>query len=354
MERYDKLVGLLAEKGIEAAIVNRPENMRYLSGYTGEGCLFVCGDARVVVTDFRYTEQAERQAPGWRVEKTTADRTQWQVCAALMAEYGLKVAGTETDCIIYDDFMELKSQLGASELTSITGIIETQREIKDADEIASICEAGRIASQAFKNLLNWVKPGMTEKEVQIWLDNEMLKLGSEKNAFPTISAAGANGSLPHAIPSDYVIKNGDLLTLDFGACKNGYLSDMTRTFGFGKIEGELRTIYQLVYDAHMMALEAVAPGKVCKDIDAVARDYLEARYPGRFGHSTGHGVGLFIHEGPRVSTKGTTVLAPGHVITIEPGLYIPGLGGCRIEDMAIITADGFIDPIDAPKQLIEL
>ena len=354
MERYSKLTGLLAEKGIEAAIVNRPENMRYLSGYTGEGCLFVCGDARVVVTDFRYIEQAERQAPGWRVEKTTADRSQWKVCAELMAEFGLKIAGTETDCIIYDDYMDLKKQLGDAELTSITGIIETQREIKDEAEIASIREAARISCKAFENLLGWVKPGMTEKEVQIGLDYEMLKLGSEKNAFDTIACSGVNGSLPHAIPSDHVIASGELLTLDFGACKNGYLSDMTRTIGFGKIDGELRTIYQLVYDAHMMALDAVGPGKVCRDIDAAARDYLEARYPGRFGHSTGHGVGLFIHEGPRVSTRSDTVLVPGHVITIEPGLYIPGLGGCRIEDMAIITADGFIDPIDAPKQLIEL
>ena len=354
MERYVKLAGLLAEKGIEAAIVNHPKNMRYLSGYTGEGCLFISGNARVVVTDFRYIEQAERQAPGWRVEKTSADRPQWQVCAELMAEYGLKVVGTETNCIIYDDFMELQRQLGKAELTTITGVIEAQREIKDADEIASICEAGRIASQAFKNMLEWAKPGMTEKEVQIGLDNEMLKLGSERNAFPTISAAGPNGSLPHAIPSDYVIKNGDLLTLDFGATKNGYLSDMTRTIGFGRIEGELRTIYNLVLDAHILALNAVAPGKVCRDIDAVARNYLDRFYPGRFGHSTGHGVGLNVHEGPRVSTKGETILVPGHVITIEPGLYIPGLGGVRIEDMAIITADGFIDPIDAPKQLIEL
>lgn len=354
MEKYVKLAGLLAEKGIDAAIVNRPQNMRYLSGYTGEGCLFVSGNARVVVTDFRYIEQAQRQAPGWRVEQTSADRTHWQACAELMAELDLNVAGTETDCIVYDDFMSLKKELGSRELTSITGIIEAQREIKDADEIASICEAGRIASEAFKNILGIIKSGMTEKEVQIILDNEMLRLGSEKNAFPTISAAGANGSLPHAIPSDYVIKNGDLLTLDFGATVNGYFSDMTRTVGFGKIEGELRTIYNLVLDAHNMALEAVCPGKVCRDIDAIARNFLDARYPGRFGHSLGHGVGLNVHEGPRVSAKGSTVLVPGHVITIEPGLYIPGLGGCRIEDMAIITADGFIDPIDAPKQLIEL
>ena len=195
---------------------------------------------------------------------------------------------------------------------------------------------------------------MTEKEVRARLDYEMLCLGSERNAFPTIAAAGTNGSLPHAIPSDHVIENGELLTLDFGAVWGGYLCDMTRTIGFGKIDGELRNIYQYVLDAQLMCLDAIAPGKVCGDIDKIARDYLDSKYPGRFGHSLGHGVGLCVHEGPRLAKTSETVLVPGHVVTVEPGLYIPGLGGVRIEDMAIITADGFINPVDAPKQLIEL
>ncbi len=351
MERYEKLVGLL---NADAAIVTRPENMRYLSGYTGEGCLFVCKDAHVVVTDFRYTEQAERQAPGWRVEMTKVGRGAWQVCAELMAEFGLKTAATETDYIIYDDFMALQKALAGCEVGSMSGVVETMRQIKDEGEIACIKEAARISCKAFENLLGWVKPGLTEKEVQIRLDYEMLQLGSEKNAFATIACAGVNGSLPHAIPSDHVIQKGELLTLDFGACHHGYLSDMTRTIGFGKIEGELRTIYQLVLDAQLMCLDAIAPGKSCREIDAIARNYLDARYPGRFGHGLGHGVGLFIHESPRFAMTSTATLEPGHVITVEPGLYIPGLGGCRIEDMAIITADGYVDPIDAPKQLIEL
>ena len=353
MERYDKLMASLAEKGVEAGIINRPENMRYISGYTGEGCLFVCKGGKVVVTDFRYTEQAERQAPGWRVELTTADRPQWHVCAELMAEFGLKTAGTETDGIIYDDYVELKKELGV-DIASISGIIEKQREIKDAAEIENISEAARIACRAFDNMLGVIKAGMTEKEVQIALDYEMLKLGSEHNAFSTIACSGVNGSLPHAIPSDHVIQKGELLTLDFGACKNGYLSDMTRTVGIGKIEGELKTIYQMVYDAHMMALEAVKPGMVCRDIDKIARDFIDERYPGRFGHGLGHGVGLLIHEGPRLSTKCETVLQPGHVVTVEPGIYIPGLGGCRIEDTVVVTEDGFMDPFTSTKELVEL
>lgn len=351
MERFEKLIQNLTA---EAAIVTRPENMRYLSGYTGEGCLFVCKQAKVIVTDFRYVEQAERQAPGWRVEQTRVGRNGWQACAELVEEFGIRTAATETNCIIYDDFVALKTALGACELGSLNGVVETMRQIKDAEEIANIQEAARISCKAFESLLTWVKPGMTEKEVQVRLDYEMMCLGSEKNAFSTIACAGVNGSLPHAIPSDHKIENGELLTLDFGACHGGYLSDMTRTIGFGKIEGEIRKVYQYVLDAQLMCLDAIGPGKVGKDIDKIARDYLDSKYPGRFGHSLGHGVGLFIHEGPNLSTRSETVLVPGHVVTVEPGLYIPGLGGCRIEDMAIITADGFIDPIDAPKQLIEL
>jgi len=195
---------------------------------------------------------------------------------------------------------------------------------------------------------------MTERQVQIMLDYEMLTLGSEGNAFSTIAAAGPNGSLPHAVPSDRPIQSGELLTLDFGAKVNGYCSDMTRTVGVGKVSPELREIYDLVYEAHMASLEAVRPGAVCGDIDKIARDIIDARFPGTFGHSLGHGVGLFIHEQPRVAMGVQTVLETGHVITIEPGVYIPGLGGCRIEDMAILTSDGYLDPVTSPKRLIEL
>ncbi len=354
LERYEKLTHLLPGKEAEAAIVLRPENMRWLSGYTGEGCLFVCEKARVIVTDFRYTEMAERQAPGWRVEMTSAGRTGPAVCAALMEEFSLSAAATETDYVTHDAFVALQGALQGKRLVSMTGAIETLREIKDEAELEAIRTSARIACKAFENLLDWVKVGMTEKEIQIGLDYEMLKLGSEKNAFETIACAGVNGSLPHAVPSAHKVETGELLTLDFGATTNGYLSDMTRTIGFGKIDAELRKLYQAVLDAQMMCLDAIAPGKVCGDIDKIARDFLDSKYPGRFGHGLGHGVGLFIHENPRFAKGSQTVLQPGHVLTVEPGLYLPGVGGCRIEDMVLITQDGFVDPIDAPKRLIEL
>lgn len=354
MERCRRLMVELEKRGMDAALIHRSENMRYLTGYTGEGCVFVGKTETVIVTDFRYVEQAARQAPACRVLATNAKHTERDCALELTDAHGVKVLAVETDCLTHDSFEALRKHLPFVRLESLSGIPEELRLIKDAAEIESIKASAAIACRAFENILERIHPGMTEKQVQIMLDFEMLSLGSEGNAFNTIAAAGVNGSLPHAIPSDNVIRNGDLLTLDFGAKVNGYCSDMTRTVGFGKVSQELRDIYNLVYDAHMAALQAVKPGAVCGDIDKIARDMIDARHPGTFGHSLGHGVGLFIHEQPRVATGSTTVLQPGHVITIEPGVYIPGLGGCRIEDMAILTSDGCIDPVTSPKQLIEL
>jgi len=337
-----------------AALIHRPENIRWLTGYTGEGCVFICDKAQIVVTDFRYIEQADRQAPECGCERTGNGMTEAQVVKTLCDRYGIHRMAVETDYLTYDEYSELAGMLTAVELHPLKQIPQELRLIKDESEIECIRKAAAISCKAFDSILGKVRPGMTEKQVQILLDYEMLNLGSERPAFDTIAAAGPNGSLPHAIPSDRVIQTGELLTLDFGATVGGYCADMTRTIGFGKIGSELREMYQRVLDSQLMALDAVRPGAVCGDIDKIARDYLDARYPGAFGHSLGHGVGLFIHEQPRVANGSKTVLVPGHVITIEPGVYIPGLGGCRIEDMAILTSDGYINPITAPKQLIEL
>lgn len=355
MERCNRLMSALEARGLDAALLHRSENMRYLTGgYTGEGCVFVCKDETVIVTDFRYVEQAGRQAPACRVISTDAQHREINRVQELTDAHGVKAMAVETDFLSYDSVEEMKKQLPFVKLEGLKGIPEELRLIKDAGEMESIQAAAAIACRAFENILDRIHPGMTEKQVQIMLDFEMLTLGSEGNAFDTIAATGINGSLCHAIPSDTAIQSGDLLTLDFGATINGYRSDMTRTIGFGKVKPELREMYNLVLEAQLAALDAVKPGALCGDIDKIARDILEARYPGAFGHSLGHGVGLFIHEQPRVATGSTTVLQPGHVITIEPGVYIPGLGGCRIEDMAMLTSEGYVNPITSPKQLIEL
>ncbi len=354
MERWKRLCEMMKTRGIDAALIHRPENVRYLTGFTGEGCVFVSCDGLSVITDFRYVEQLSRQAPQAKLMQTMAGHREADCVLELTDGYGVKQLAVETDFLSHDDFMTLQEKLHFVRLTGLNGLVEELRLVKDAGEIESIRRSAAIASQAFVNILERLHVGMTEREVQIMLDYEMLALGSEGNAFDTIAAAGVNGSLPHAIPSDHVIQTGEMLTLDFGAKVNGYCSDMTRTVAFGKLSPELREIYDLVYDAHMASLEAVRPGVTCGSLDKIARDMIDARFPGAFGHSLGHGVGLFIHEQPRVASGCETVLVPGYVITIEPGVYIPGVGGCRIEDMAILTSEGYIDPVTAPKQLIEL
>ena len=341
-------------RGLSAALIHKPQNMRYLTGFTGEGCLFLSAQRQAVLTDFRYVEQLSRQAPSLECVRTRMGKSVPELAAELAAASGAKQVAVETDFFCYDDWAALQAALGDVALTPLAGLVEEMRLVKDEGEIGCIRRAADIACRAFKAILEVIRPGMSEREVAVALNCEMLKLGSEGEAFDTIACAGLNGSLPHAVPGEHRLQNGELLTLDFGATFGGYRSDMTRTVGIGKVDGALKDIYQTVLEAHEMALEAVRPGAVCEEVDKVARDFIEARYPGSFGHALGHGVGLDIHEQPRLGRGDETVLRPGHVVTIEPGIYISGLGGCRIEDMAILTSDGYIDPIDAPKQLIEL
>jgi len=338
----------------DAALVHRPENLRWLAGYTGEGCLFISKRARVILTDFRYVEQARRQSPDWALERVSGEVGYPQLAAWLAGESGARRVLVETDFLTYDDYRALEQALDGVTLEPMAGIPQRLREIKDEAELASIRRAAAIASDAFMNLLPRLHAGMTERQVARMLEYEMLELGSEGVAFDTIAASGPNGALPHATPSDRVIQSGELLTLDFGATVDGYRSDMTRTVGFGRVEGALRDVYETVRVAQQLGLDALAVGKPCREVDRVAREYIDARYPGAFGHSLGHGVGLFIHEQPRVSSASTAVLMPGHVVTVEPGVYIPGLGGCRIEDTVIMTEGGVINTIAAPKHLIEL
>lgn len=341
-------------RGLSAALIHKPQNMRYLTGFTGEGCLFLSAQRQAVLTDFRYVEQLSRQAPSLECVRTRMGKSVETLVAELAAASGAKQVAVETDFLCYDDWAALRAALGDVALTPLAGLAEEMRLVKDEGEIDCIRRAADIACRAFRAILEVIRPGMTEREVAIALNYEMLRLGSEGEAFATIACAGLNGSLPHAVPGEHRLQNGELLTLDFGATFGGYRSDMTRTVGIGKVDGALKDIYQTVLEAHEMALDAIRPGAVCEDVDKVARDFIEARCPGSFGHALGHGVGLDIHEQPRLGRGDETVLRPGHVVTIEPGIYISGLGGCRIEDMAILTSDGYIDPIDAPKQLIEL
>lgn len=354
MNRFEVFLKALPSN---AALIHRPDNMRWLAGYSGEGCLFVSDKVKVIITDFRYVEQAAKQAPDWMCIRTggsMSGTSEADIIKNLCDEHNISRLCVETDFVTYDAYMALQNKLTAVELFSLNQLAQKLRKVKDDYEIECIRKAATIADEAFKNLLTMVHAGMTEKQVARMLEDEMLRLGSERAAFPTISASGPNGSLPHAIPSDRAIEEGDLLTLDFGARVNGYVSDMTRTIGFGKISPELRELYERVKTAQQMAVNAIRPGMRGSEVDKIARDYLEERYPGAFGHSLGHGVGLQVHEYPRLSTASDDILAVGNAVTVEPGVYIPGLGGCRIEDTVIVTEDGCLNTMTATKELVEL
>ena len=340
-----------------AAVVADPSNMFYLTGgYTGEGMVFLSRNRRVIVTDFRYTEQAENQAPGYEVQMTEKDRNAFLVIAELAQSEGITCVRTETNYLSVDRFEKLRAALGEEiSCVSLEEAPQILRQVKTPTEILAIRKACNITADAFRAILPKIREGMTEKELQIELDFTMLKLGADTTAFDTIIAAGEHGSLPHAIPGNRAIRQGDMITMDFGAKVGNYCADMTRTVALGKPSEEMRRIYDTVLRAQMMCEDALSAGKNCYDIDKLARDYIDARgYAGRFGHGLGHSVGIDIHEEPRLSPSCQEILKAGVVITVEPGVYVPGVGGVRIEDTCLVRENGCEALTDAEKQLIIL
>lgn len=340
-----------------AAAVFDPSNMFYLTeGYTGEGLVFISQNRRVIVTDFRYTEQAQRQAPGFEVIMTEKGRSGDQVVAQLVQEENITCVRTETNYISVDRFGKLRAALGEEvSCLPLDEMPQKLRQIKTPSEVLAIRKACNITADAFRAILPKIREGMTEKELQIELNFTMLRLGADTMAFDTIIASGENGSLPHAIPGNRAICRGDMITMDFGAKVGNYCADMTRTVAFGEPSQEMRRIYETVLRAQTMCEDALAAGKVCSDIDKLARDYIDARgYAGRFGHGLGHAVGIDIHEEPRLSPTCQDVLRAGIVITVEPGVYVPGVGGVRIENTCLVKENGCEALTDADKQLIIL
>ena len=336
----------------KSAVFDSPDNMFYLTGFRGEGCVLVTPRAAVIITDSRYTEQAERQSPECKVETTGKERGREAIIREYLSAEGINELHVETGVLTVRAYRAMEEKLPGVKLSDMPNITGGMREVKSTQELDCISKAVKISGRAFEALLEKLKPGMTEKQARAVLEYEMYACGADGLAFDTIVASGVNGSLPHAVPSDKVINKGELVTFDFGAKYGGYCSDCTRTVAVGNVSDELKRIYDAVYNAHMAALSEVKPGAVTKELDGIARRYLDGLYPGAFGHSLGHGVGIFIHETPTVNYRDANVLRPGHVITIPPGVYIKGVGGCRIEDTVFVTETGFTDPYTISKQLI--
>ena len=340
-----------------AVVLHDPSNMFYLTeGYTGEGLVYLSEVQRVIITDFRYTEQAERQAPGFRVEMTEQGRNHNQVLAGLVKADGITELRAETNYLPVDDFEKMRAAIGEKiSCLPLNRAVQKLREVKSPAEVLAIRKACDITSEAFDAILPKIREGMTEKELQIELDFTMLRLGADEMSFDTIIASGENGSLCHAIPGPRTLKNGDMITMDFGAKVGGYCSDMTRTVALGQPSAEMRKVYDTVLRAQTMCEETLTAGKTGFEIDKLARDYIDARgYAGRFGHGLGHSLGIDIHEDPRLSQSCREVLKAGVVITVEPGVYLPGVGGVRIENTCLVKENGCTPLTTADKQLIIL
>lgn len=324
----------------ECYLVTSYENYRYFSGFSGSNCaLIITKNEAYLLTDGRYTEQAKLEAPDFEIilQKGALNKL---ICE-IIANKKLTSVGYETEKISDFEITTLKDSLNVT-WKPVPKFGEHLRIIKDEDEISSIRKAVKIADEAFLKLLPEIKVGMSEREVAALLEYNMAVLGSEHPAFETIAASGVRSSLPHGAPTDKKLYENELLTLDFGACVNGYMSDITRTIMVGTPDEKLVKVFNTVLDVQKKCVEAVKPNILAKELDTLQRKlFEEAGLSEYICHSLGHGVGLEIHEAPTVSRLGETELLPGMVITIEPGLYIPGLGGVRTEDTVLVTESGF-------------
>lgn len=340
----------------EAVLVSSEHNMRYFGGFCGgEGYLFLTRERSVVIVDSRYTTQAKEEAPDFEVVEIGGDTGFGDVIGRLILETKTEKLLFEDKYLTYRDVSDLKKKCPAVEWVPAGEILDGLRAIKTEEELALIKKAEAIGDRAFTRILNDLRPGMTELEVAAKLEYYMREEGTAKNSFDTIVASGLHSAMPHAIPSEKKIEKGDFVTMDFGCNYKGYCSDMTRTVVVGKADERQKEIYHTVLQAQLAAIGAIRPGMTGSQVDAVARNIIaEAGYGEYFGHGLGHSVGLLIHEEPRLSPKCDEVLREHMIETVEPGIYIPGFGGVRIEDLVCVTADGCENYAHSPKELIEL
>ena len=353
-ERLARLRDFLKAQGADALLVNKEVNLQYFSGFRGDDTvLLISADEAILVTDFRYVEQAERQAPLFTLKEQK--KGLWQGAAECVRKAGWKRLAFEGNALFYSDYAKLKNLLPKAAL-DVSVDLSALRMIKEPEEIACIRKAAEIADAAFSDVLTFLRPGLSENAVAARLEATMRALGSERPAFSTIVASGVRGSLPHGVATEKLIVGGEFVTMDFGAVYQGYHSDMTRTVCVGRADERQREIYDIVLDAQRLGLAAVRPGVSGKAVDTVARARLEAAgYGKNFGHGLGHSLGLEIHEEPRLSSASTCdALEVNMLVTVEPGVYLPGWGGLRIEDTVLVTETGG-EPLTASrKDLIEI
>lgn len=347
---------VLEENKLDAILVSDGYNMRYISGFRGNtGYLYLSESRQVLLTDSRYTVQAGEEAAGFEIMEISHNCGYGELLKQLLEEDQKYSIGFEDLHVIYADFMKIKDSCPKRSWMPLGHSLNRLRIVKTKEEIALLEQAEAIGDQAFSYILNEIRPGVTELEIAAKLDYFMKSHGASDNSFETIVASGVNSAMPHAIPSEKKIAYGDLVTMDFGCIYKGYCSDMTRTIVVGKAENKQREIYNTVLRAQDAALSIIREGLTGREVDQAARDIItEAGYGPYFKHALGHSVGLYVHEEPRLSPQNREALIAGTIETVEPGIYLPGFGGVRIEDMIVVLEDGHRNLAKSTKKLIEL
>lgn len=354
--RIAALRSRLKQENLDGMIINHGDHVRYLTGYTGSnGLLVVNGRDALFFTDFRYTDQARKQVTGAKV--FVADKGDLIANLANFPALNKKNVryGFAPDYLTVAGRSRLVHILNKSIVASAPDVLADLGWVKEKSEIASISRAAAIADEALARVLGLIKPGIRESELAAELEYQMIMLGSQKPAFETIVASGFRSAMPHGVASQKKLKKGDFVTFDFGATVDGYVSDMTRTIVVGKASAKQKKIYDIVLRSQLAGIRKVKAGVMARDVDEACRSIIrKAGYAKNFGHGTGHGIGFYIHTGPRVAAPSEDKLQVNNVITIEPGIYISGWGGVRIEDDVVVTRTGCRVLNTAEKKLLEL
>ncbi|MFD6206718.1 M24 family metallopeptidase [Peribacillus sp. NPDC060253] len=353
MNKLTRLRASMEKVGIDGFLITSTYNRRFMTNFTGSaGVVLISQKEAKFITDFRYVEQAGKQATDYEIVQHKG--TIIEEVGKQAKEMNIGTLGFEQEHLTFATYKAYETGIEA-QLKPVSGIIENLRLIKTSSEIKILKEAAAIADAAFTHILDFIRPGVTELDVSNELEFFMRKQGATSSSFDIIVASGIRSALPHGVATDKIIEKGDFVTLDFGAYFNGYVSDITRTLAVGKPSEELINIYDIVLEAQLRGMAGIKPGMTGREADALTRNLIEEKGFGQyFGHSTGHGIGLEVHEGPALSLRSDIILEPGMAVTVEPGIYLPGVGGVRIEDDTIVTIEGNESLTHSTKELIIL
>jgi Xaa-Pro aminopeptidase len=344
---------LVAKSGADALLVTHFTNVTYLTGFTGEDSyLLLAGKHAIVISDPRYTTQLEQECPGLELAIRPPGKSQLDATLAALGSARVKRLAIEADSMTVAFYSRLVEKAAKTQVAPSSGLVEQLRAVKDSEEIAEIERAARYAEKGFAILRATLRAERTEREVAHDLEHQMRLLGAKGCGFPPIVAVGDRAALPHARPTDRRIGDADFVLVDWGATAERYNSDLTRVLVTGKIAPKLERVYRVVLAAQQRAISAIRPGIAAKEVDAAARNFIaDAGFGRNFGHGLGHGLGLDVHEAPRLAANSEQVLKAGMVVTVEPGIYLPGWGGVRIEDDVLVTKRGCEVLTDVPKEL---